>query len=75
MNAKIDKKNLTMLKQTINIMKEDMEDYHWAMFTHAMDFFQEWASLKNLIPKLFFTSLLKDLSTKDLVTLGNLLST
>jgi hypothetical protein len=25
---------------------EDMKDYHWAMFTHAIDLFQEWASLK-----------------------------
>jgi len=49
-NAKIDKESPTLLKQTINITKEDMEDYHWVMFTHAMDFFQEWASLKKLIP-------------------------
>jgi len=45
------------------------------MFTHAMDLFQEWASLKKPIPEQFFTSLLKDLSIKDLVTLGDLLST
>jgi hypothetical protein len=30
-----------------------MEDYHLAMFTHAMEFFQEWASLKKSIPKYF----------------------
>jgi hypothetical protein len=65
------KKSLTLFKQTINISKEDMENYHWVMFTHAMNFFQEWASLKKPIPKHFFTSLLKDLLTKDLVTLGN----
>jgi hypothetical protein len=51
-----------------------MEDYHWAMFTHAMDFFKERASLKKSIPKHFFISLLNNLLTKDLVTLGNLLS-
>jgi hypothetical protein len=51
-----------------------MEDYNLMMFTHAMDFFKERASLKKLIPKHFFTSLLIDLLTKDLVTLGNLLS-
>jgi hypothetical protein len=45
------------------------------MFAHAMDFFQEWPSLENSILEHFFTSLLKDLSMKDLVTLGNLLST
>jgi hypothetical protein len=27
-NVKIDKKNLAILKQTVNIPKEDMEDYH-----------------------------------------------
>jgi hypothetical protein len=52
-----------------------MEDYHRAIFKHAMDFFQEWASLKKLIPKLFFTNFLKDLSMEDLVILGNFLST
>ncbi len=74
-NAKIDKESFTLLKQTINIPKEDMEDYQHVMFTHAMGFFQEWASLKKPIPKHLFTSLLKDLLTKDLVILGNLLST
>jgi hypothetical protein len=44
------------------------------MFTHAMDFFQKWASLKKLIPKHFLTRLLKDLLMEDLITLGNLLS-
>jgi len=38
-------------------------------------FFRERASLKKLIPKHFFTSLFNNLSTKDLVTLKNLLST
>jgi hypothetical protein len=69
------KKSLALFKQNVNISKEDMEDYNWAMFTHAMDFFKEWASLKKSIPKYFFTSLLNDLSTKNLVTCGNLLST
>jgi hypothetical protein len=63
------------LKQIVNIPKEDVEDYHLAMFTHAMDFFKERASLKKPIPEHFFTSLVNDLSTEDLVTLGNLLST
>jgi hypothetical protein len=27
-NAKIDKENLVILKQIVNIPKEDMEDYH-----------------------------------------------
>jgi hypothetical protein len=35
-----------------------MEDYNLAMFTHAMDFFKECASLKKSIPKHFFTNLL-----------------
>jgi len=47
-----------------------MEDYHWAMFTHAMDFFQEWASLRKTDSKKNkITILLKDVLTKDLVTL------
>ncbi len=42
-------KSLALLKQIVNILKEDMEDYNWAMFTRAMDFFKECASLKKLI--------------------------
>jgi hypothetical protein len=44
------------ITQTYNISKEDMENYNWAMFTHAMDFFKEHVSLKKPIPKQFFTS-------------------
>jgi hypothetical protein len=51
-----------------------MEDYNLAMFTYAMDFFKKHTNLKKPILKHFFSSLLSDLSTKDLVTLGNLLS-
>ncbi len=47
-NAKINKESLALLKQTTNISKEDREDYNWAMFTHAMDFFKEWLSLKRM---------------------------
>jgi hypothetical protein len=39
-SAKIDKESFTLLKQIVNVLKEDMEDYHWAIFTHAMDFFK-----------------------------------
>jgi hypothetical protein len=49
-NAKINKENLTLLKQIVNITKEDMENYHWVMFTHALNFLQERASLKKSIP-------------------------
>jgi hypothetical protein len=73
-NAKINKGSLAILKQIVNIPKEDMEDYHYMMFTHAMDFFEEHISLKKPILEHFFTSLLSNLSTKDLVTYGNLLS-
>jgi hypothetical protein len=66
--VKIDKESLALLKQIINISKEDMEDYNWAMFTHAMDFFKEHANMNKLIPTHFFTSLLSDLSTNNLVT-------
>jgi hypothetical protein len=45
-NAKIDKESLTLFKETINISKQDAEDYHCAVFTHAIKFFQECTSLK-----------------------------
>jgi hypothetical protein len=49
------------------------------MFTHAMNFLKECENLKwefkEVDSKTFFTSLLNDLSTKDLITLGHLLST
>jgi hypothetical protein len=38
--------------------------YKW----NAMDFLQEGASLKKLVPKHFFTNLLKDLSIEDSIT-------
>jgi hypothetical protein len=68
--VKIDKESIILLKETINILKEDMENYHWTMFIHAMDFFPKRASLKTPIQEYFFTSLLH-----DLVSLGNFLST
>ncbi len=72
----MDKKSLSILKQTMNFSKDDMEDYNLAMFTHAMDF-KERANLKKPIPEHFFTSLLNDLSTQlfYLLTFENLLST
>jgi hypothetical protein len=45
-----------------------MEDYNWAMLTHAMDFFKEHASLKKPIPKYFFTILFNDLLIEELAT-------
>jgi len=72
-NVKIDKENLALLKHIVNISKEDMKDYNWAMFTHAKNFFKERASLKKSILKHFFTSLLNNLLIEDLVTLDNLL--
>jgi hypothetical protein len=62
-NAKIDKKSLSIMRRSVNISKDDVEDYDLAMFTHAMDFFKEHASLKKSIPKHLFTSLLNNLST------------
>jgi hypothetical protein len=74
-NAKIDKEGIKLIKHIIHMFKEDMEDYNLAMFTYAMDFFKTCVSLKKLVPKHFFISLLNDLSIEDLVTLGNLFST
>jgi hypothetical protein len=68
-------KSFHVLKQTINISKEDVEDYNVAMYTHVMDFFKEQTNFLKLILTYFFTCLVNNLSTKDLVTLGNLLST
>jgi hypothetical protein len=68
-------RNISILKQIVNISKEDMEDYNLAMFTHAMDFLKKCANLNKLILDHFFTSLLKNLLTENLVTLRNLLST
>ncbi len=73
-NAKIHKKSFTLLKEIVNILKENMEDYHQAMFTHAVDFFQKRTNLKTPIQEHFFTSLLQDFSMEDLVSLNNFLS-
>jgi hypothetical protein len=56
-NEKIDEKSFALFKEIVNIPKEDVENYYWAMFMHAMEFFQECASLKKSIPEHFFTSL------------------
>jgi len=72
-NAKINKESLALLKQIINILKEDMEDYHWAILHMPCIFFFKCTSLKKPIPKHFLINLLNNLSTEDLVTLGNLL--
>jgi hypothetical protein len=38
------RKSFHVFKQTINISKEDMEDYNLVMYTHVMDFFKEWTN-------------------------------
>jgi hypothetical protein len=55
------------MRQSVNISKDDMEDYNLAMFTHVMDLFKERASLKKLILEHFFISLLNNLSIEDLL--------
>jgi hypothetical protein len=35
--VKIDKESLALLKQIVNIPKEDMEDFDWVMLTYAMN--------------------------------------
>jgi hypothetical protein len=70
----MEQKSLSVMKQTVYISKNDMEDYNLTLFTHVMDFFKECVSLKKPILEHFFTSLLNNLSTEDLPTLGNLLS-
>jgi hypothetical protein len=53
----------------MNISKEDMKDYNWVMFTHAMEFFKERTNLKKPISKAFFHKLTKQFVDKRL---GNL---
>ncbi len=36
--------SLFIMRQTMNISKDDMEDYNLAMFTHVVDFFKERAN-------------------------------
>jgi hypothetical protein len=55
--VKIDKESLISLKKIVNIPKEDMEYYHLAIFTHAMNLYQEHASLKKPIPKHLLTKI------------------
>ncbi len=45
-NVKINKENIALLKHVVHIFKEDMKYHNSMMFTHAMDFFKEPASLK-----------------------------
>ncbi len=69
----INKENIALLKHVVHISKEDMKYYNLVMFTHAMDFFKERASLKKLFPEEEkFTSLLNNMLIEDLVTFGNL---
>jgi len=46
----MDKENISTMKHIVNISKDDMGDYNLAMFTNALDFFKEHASLKKPIP-------------------------
>jgi hypothetical protein len=52
-NVKMDKENLSIMRQSVNIFKDDVEDYKLAVFTHVMDFFKEHANLKKSILKHF----------------------
>ncbi len=60
---KMDKESLYIMIQSLNISKDDMEDYNLAMFTHVMDFCKEHVSFKKSFLKHFFISLLNNLST------------
>jgi hypothetical protein len=41
----MDKENLSIMRQSVKISKDDMEDYNLAMLTHAINFLKERASL------------------------------
>jgi hypothetical protein len=53
-HAKIDKESLTLLKQTIHISKEDMEDYNLAMFYTCHRFLQRTCKFEETNSKTFF---------------------
>jgi hypothetical protein len=55
-------------------IKQDIKNYHWVMFKHIMEFLNQRASLKKSLPKYYFTSILKELSTKNLITFCELLA-
>jgi len=57
--VKLDKNNLFIMKQSVNIFKDDIEDYNLAMFTRAMDFFKEHVNLKKPIPNFFSHKLIE----------------
>jgi hypothetical protein len=69
-NIIIDKESLTLLKKIVNIPKEDMEYYHWAIFTH--EFFSRTCKFEETNSKTFFG---KNSLLHDFVSLGNFLST
>jgi hypothetical protein len=62
-------------RQNPQSIAHDIKDYHWAMFIHTMEFLKQCISLKKPLSKHYFTSIFKDLSNKNLVTLCELLAT
>jgi hypothetical protein len=56
------------------IITQDIKDYHWAMFRHAMEFLKQHINLKKPLPEHYFTNILKYLSNGDLVALCGLLA-
>jgi hypothetical protein len=61
-------------RQNPQSIAHDVKNYHWAMFKHTMEFLKQLASLKKPLLEHYFTSLLKDLSNENLVTLCELLT-
>jgi hypothetical protein len=57
------------MRESVNISKDDLEDYNLAMFTHAMDFFkdlQRMCEFKKIDSKAFFHKLIERFVNKRL---------
>jgi hypothetical protein len=66
---------MNMPRRNLQLIEQDIKNYHQVMFRHAMEFLKQCASLKKPLPKHYFISFLKYLSNEDLVTLCGLLAT
>jgi hypothetical protein len=66
----MDKENLFIMGRSVNISKDDMEDYNLPMFTHAMNSFKEHLSFKKPILEHFFHKLIEQFVNRKLVNIG-----
>jgi hypothetical protein len=53
-------------RPNLKSIKEDIRNYHWVMFKHAMEFLKQCPSLHKPFLQHYFISFMKDLLTKNL---------